>query len=199
MYRVTRDPNSAEIKYYFDTDDDYGFAKEEDSKKSGAGNGNPTGGRLELPSNTASDLPANFKGYQGHPTSAPLKDIDFKTNIFGTVGGLDGKTSIRSFDPVFVNMEGQQSGSIDRAAVARALARYGGSTRDDVDQGGHQIKMRDITVEELKLQNERVKNNKASDPLPVAEPLPINPDNFSSAQRAPDIPAPNPKPANTPK
>lgn len=176
LYRVTRDPdgtaNSADIKYYFDTNDEYGK-------------------HVELPSNTAKDPDISWEdGYRGPVLNAPLKDIEFGPEIFGYLGGLDGKTPVRSFDPVFVNMPNAQSGTIDSAAVKRALSRYGGSNRDDVDQGGNVIKMRDVTKEQKEQRIKSIKDNKASDPLPVAERLPINPDNFSSSQRAADVPSP---------
>ena len=173
LYRVARDKGSTDIKYYHSTDDDYGK-------------------QIELPSDTRKDpVIAENDGYKGPQTKLPLKEINFTTPLYGTKDASGGL--VRGFDPVFVNAPGRQSGTIDAAAVARALAHFGGQNREVVDWDDRSIvTMRDVTKEQREQQLKAIEDNKATDPPPEIPPLPINPDNYATQQKQPPANPVNP-------
>lgn len=167
LYRITRDEDSAEIKYYFDSNDDYA------GNKSSAGTESK---KVVLDSDYRVVPLDSDVSFTAPPQGDDLSQIHFDTNLYGHLSP-DNKI-VHGFDPVFVNAAGHTGGGIDNDAVARALKRYGGANRDIVDAaGGDYIKMRDITKEALEERRKTEQSNKASNPLPTAEQLPPNPKN----------------------
>ena len=167
LYRVTRDKDSAEIKYYLDRQDDYELGGDDKN--------NPNSGKLFL-SNDTSEIPHFKTGTTGYKPQMEegedLQEITFDTEVHGYhEGGDSSKPIIHGFDPVFVNINGKPIGGIDSEAVKRAISRYSGANRDDVDPSGVMVKMRDITKEQLELQKEAKEKNKPSNPPIQAEPL----------------------------
>lgn len=172
LYRVAHDPKSAEIKYYLDRQDDYELGGNAKSTE------NVEGGKAYLPENL-NDLPNVRPGTTGYnpqmQQGEDLVDINFDTEVDGYRQGGSGSKSdpiIHAFDPIFVNASGKSGGTIDRAAVERALKSFNGFNRDDVDAGGGvNIRMRDITKEQIQLAREAREANKASNPPIEAEAL----------------------------
>lgn len=169
LYRVARDKNSSEIQYYFDPNDDYVE-------------------KIVLDGDYSNVPPESKTSFQAPPQGDDLSQIQFDTNLYGHQDPAGNM--VRGFDPVFINASGKTGGGIDRAAVERALRRYAGANRDDVDSsGGSYIKMRDITREAVEARRAAERNNKASNPLPVAEPFVPNPQNKALATKQQQPPA----------
>ena len=176
LYRVTRDPKSAEIKYYFDRQDGYE-----------PGEGNKTG--KTILDNDTRIVPHFKTGETGYnPDINEGEDLqpisfDTKTDGYHEGGSSDGDV-VHGFDPIFVNAASRDIGGIDKEAVKRALRRFNGFNRDDVDAGGGNfIKMRDITREQLDLQKKTREANKPSNPPIEAEALNALKDNMANLKK----------------
>ena len=176
LYRVTRDPKSAEIKYYFDRQDGYE-----------PGEGNKTG--KTILDNDTRIVPHFKSGETGYNPDInegedlqPIK-FDTETDGYHEGGSSDGDV-VHGFDPIFVNAASRDIGGIDKEAVKRALRRFNGFNRDDVDAGGGNfIQMRDITREQLDLQKKTREANKPSNPPVEAEPINALKDNMADLKK----------------
>lgn len=126
LYRVVHDPKTSEIMYYFDTDDGYAGSK---------GNN----GKGDLPADPRV-LPNNpHVGEYKHepPNPNDLQEINFTTQFYGKEEGSEDTLIVSGFDPVFVNQEGKDVGTINKDAVKRAISRFAGSNREDVDPNNY--------------------------------------------------------------
>ena len=180
LYRVTRDPKSAEIKYYFDRQDGYE-----------PGEGNKTG--KTILDNDTRIVPHFKSGETGYNPDInegedlqPIK-FDTETDGYHEGGSSDGDV-VHGFDPIFVNAASRDIGGIDKEAVKRALRRFNGFNRDDVDAGGGNfIQMRDITREQLDLQKKTREANKPSNPPVEAEPINALKDNMANLKKTSEL------------